>query len=224
MPLRSNSEDGKECGSRRSCHPSASIASRPSPYCPTAAMTDDISHACKLQAATARVLDWFRIGMRFATAALAARPSRSRRVHEAPSSNRRDSAKWLLWNGHKSLASMSSKLYDERPAGWERATRWLGCIRRRQGRFVCQHDRTVLSQHVAEGRAHEVTRLGDQHPFALEPLVHRTLHVQCGNGASLGLAALHCSVEYAQIRHRKELARPQTASSAVRWWREPRVT
>ncbi len=60
MPGPSDSENGKECASRRFCSPSVSIASLPITVLSDGG--DDISHACKLPAATARVLDWFRIG------------------------------------------------------------------------------------------------------------------------------------------------------------------
>jgi hypothetical protein len=51
--------------------PAPFLAARTVTYCteikgtPLSDGGDDISHACKLPAATARVLDWFHIGMRF---------------------------------------------------------------------------------------------------------------------------------------------------------------
>ena len=86
---------------------------------------DDISHACKLPAATARVLDWFHIGMRFEQLLLSLRGLRGA---DAYTKYRLEgdviAAKWLLWNGRRSSASRSSKRCGERRAGSERITHW----------------------------------------------------------------------------------------------------
>jgi hypothetical protein len=63
MRALSASDADKACASKRSCNPSASLASPPITVLSDGG--DDISHVCKLPAATARVLDWFHIDMRF---------------------------------------------------------------------------------------------------------------------------------------------------------------
>ena len=81
---------------------------------------DDISHACKLPAATARVLDWFHIGMRFEQLLLSLR---GRRGAEAYTKYRLQgdviASKWLLWNGRK------ERCFEEIEAS-RRETGWVG--------------------------------------------------------------------------------------------------
>ena len=79
-----------------------------------------ISQACKLPASTARVLDWFHIGMRFEQLLLSLRGLREA---DADTKDRlqRDvvAAKWLLWNGRKECC------FEELEA-LRRETGWAG--------------------------------------------------------------------------------------------------
>jgi len=81
---------------------------------------DDISHACKLPAATARVLDWFHIGMRVEQLLLSLRGLRVR-THTRNIACKGDVivAKWLLWNGRK------ERCFEELEA-LRRETGWVG--------------------------------------------------------------------------------------------------
>ena len=88
---------------------------------------DDISHACKLPAATARVLDWFHIGMRFEQLLLSLR---GRRGADAYTKYRLQgdviAAKWLLWNGRKERCFEELEaLRRETGGGSERLTHWV---------------------------------------------------------------------------------------------------
>jgi len=81
---------------------------------------DDISQACKLPAATARVLVWFHIVMRFEQLLLSLRGLRGA---DAYTKYRLEgdvvAAKWLLWNGHK------ERCFEELEA-LRRETGWVG--------------------------------------------------------------------------------------------------
>ena len=81
---------------------------------------DDISHACKLPAATARVLDWFHIGMRFEQLLLSLRGLRGADAYTKDRLQRDVvAAKWLLWNGRK------ERCFAELEA-LRRETGWVG--------------------------------------------------------------------------------------------------
>ncbi len=81
---------------------------------------DDISHACKLPAATARVLDWFHIGMRFEQLQLSIRGLQGADAYTRDRLQRDVvAAKWLLWNGRK------SDCFEELEA-LRRETGWVG--------------------------------------------------------------------------------------------------
>jgi hypothetical protein len=86
---------------------------------------DDISHACKLPAATARVLDWFHIGMRFEQLLLSIRGLQGADAYTKDRLQRDVvAAKWLLWNGRKSDCFEELEAL-RRETGWsELTTRW----------------------------------------------------------------------------------------------------
>ena len=100
--------------------------SRQSPITVLSDGGDDISHACKLPAATARVLDWFHIGMRFEQLLLSLRG-----LHGADAYTKYRlegdvvAAKWLLWNGRNEhcLEQLESL---RRETGWVGAHNPLG--------------------------------------------------------------------------------------------------
>ena len=79
---------------------------------------DDISHACKLPAATARVLDWFHIGMRFEQLLLSLRGGADAYTKDRLQGDVM-AAKWLLWNGRK------ERCFEELEA-LRRETGWVG--------------------------------------------------------------------------------------------------
>lgn len=87
---------------------------------------DDISHACKLPAATARVLDWFHMGMRFEQQLLSLRG-----VHGADAYTKYRlqgdvvAAKWLPWNGRKERCLEEFEVL-RRETGWVGAHNPLG--------------------------------------------------------------------------------------------------
>jgi hypothetical protein len=89
---------------------------------------DDISHACKLPAATTRVLDWFHIGMRFEQLLLSLRGLRGA---DAYTKHRLQgdviAAKWLLWNGRKERCFEALEAL-RRETGWVGARNPLGSL------------------------------------------------------------------------------------------------
>ncbi len=85
---------------------------------------DDISRACKLPAATARVLDWFHIGMRFEQLFVALPGLRGADAYTKYELRRNViAAKWLLWDGRKERCFAALEAL-RRETGWRvRTTR-----------------------------------------------------------------------------------------------------
>jgi hypothetical protein len=86
---------------------------------------DDIGFACKLPSATARVLDWFHIGMRFEHLLMSLPGLRGTDAYAKDEMRQRVvRAKWLLWHGQQARCLERLESLGEIRAGLGCEIRW----------------------------------------------------------------------------------------------------
>lgn len=153
---------------------------------------DDISFACKLPSATAHVLDWCHIGMRFENLPIALRGLRGT---DAYSKNRLRErvlkAKWLLWQGE-------SKRCLERLESLRRDTGWVGA-RNPLGRVIrylrcCSRYLANYQQRRAQGLPISSAGAESVVDYVIGQRMKRNGHMRWTISGANGLLQVRCAL------------------------------